>query len=61
VPNIAQDISQAAPWAIYGLFLLLFMYLMPRGVAGALGLVGRQLLRYWQGTRPAGGPPQAEN
>jgi branched-chain amino acid transport system permease protein len=38
VPNWAQDISKAAPWAIYGLFLILFMYVMPRGIAGALRL-----------------------
>jgi branched-chain amino acid transport system permease protein len=37
VPNIANDISDAAPWAIYGLTLLLFMYVMPRGVVGTLG------------------------
>jgi len=37
VPNIASDISDAAPWAIYGLFLLAFMYMMPKGIAGALG------------------------
>ncbi|HZS85319.1 MAG TPA: branched-chain amino acid ABC transporter permease [Stellaceae bacterium] len=34
VPNIADDISKAAPWAIYGVFLIACMYLMPRGVAG---------------------------
>jgi branched-chain amino acid transport system permease protein len=38
VPNWAQDISKAAPWAIYGIFLILFMYVMPRGIAGALRL-----------------------
>jgi branched-chain amino acid transport system permease protein len=37
VPNVANDISDAAPWAIYGLALLLVMYLMPRGVVGTLG------------------------
>ena len=37
VPNLANDISDAAPWAIYGLTLLLFMYVMPRGVVGTLG------------------------
>src|SRR3989454_463595 len=36
VPNWAQDISKAAPWAIYGVFLILFMYVMPRGIAGSL-------------------------
>jgi branched-chain amino acid transport system permease protein len=34
IPNWAQDISKAAPWAIFGLFLIGFMYAMPRGIAG---------------------------
>lgn len=34
VPNWAQDISKAAPWAIFGTFLIVFMYVMPRGIAG---------------------------
>ncbi|MBM3598234.1 MAG: branched-chain amino acid ABC transporter permease [Alphaproteobacteria bacterium] len=34
IPNLANDISDAAPWAIYGLFLLAFMYAMPTGIAG---------------------------
>jgi branched-chain amino acid transport system permease protein len=37
VPNLANDISDAAPWAIYGLAMLLFMYAMPHGVVGSLG------------------------
>jgi branched-chain amino acid transport system permease protein len=41
VPNIANDISKAAPGAIYGLILIGFMFLMPRGVAGALTSFGR--------------------
>jgi branched-chain amino acid transport system permease protein len=36
VPNLANDISDAAPWAIYGLAMLLFMYTMPHGVVGTL-------------------------
>jgi branched-chain amino acid transport system permease protein len=36
VPNIADQISKAAPWAIYGIFLIAFMYTMPTGVSGAL-------------------------
>ena len=35
VPNWAQDISKAAPWAIFGVFLIVFMYVMPFGIAGA--------------------------
>jgi branched-chain amino acid transport system permease protein len=38
VPIWAQDISKAAPWAIYGVFLILFMYVMPLGIAGSLRL-----------------------
>ena len=38
VPNFADQISKAAPWAIYGVFLLAFVYLMPTGVAGFLRL-----------------------
>jgi len=36
VPNIADQISKAAPWAIYGVFMIGFMYVMPVGVAGAI-------------------------
>ncbi|MFT4100979.1 MAG: branched-chain amino acid ABC transporter permease [Burkholderiaceae bacterium] len=36
IPNIADQISKAAPWAIYGLFLILFMFILPSGVAGGL-------------------------
>jgi branched-chain amino acid transport system permease protein len=46
VPNIADEVSKAAPWAIFGVFMLIFIYLMPTGVAGALRLLlaraGRQ-------------------
>ncbi len=45
-PNIASDISKAAPWAIYGIFLIAFMYLMPTGIWGGLrklaALIGRR-------------------
>ena len=37
VPNFANDISDAAPWAIYGLAMLFFMYVMPRGAVGTVG------------------------
>jgi branched-chain amino acid transport system permease protein len=39
VPNVADQISKAAPWAIYGIFLIGFMYLMPGGVAGLVRMV----------------------
>ncbi|MEK8050652.1 branched-chain amino acid ABC transporter permease [Ideonella sp. DXS22W] len=46
VPNIADEISKSAPWAIYGAVLILLMYLMPSGVMGLL----RSL---WARLRPA--------
>jgi branched-chain amino acid transport system permease protein len=36
IPNIADSISKAAPWAIYGVMLIACMYLMPDGIAGGL-------------------------
>src|SRR6266850_2062152 len=39
IPNIADEISKAAPWAIFGVFMIGFVYLMPTGVAGAIGLL----------------------
>ena len=42
VPNIADQISKAAPWAIYGTLLILFMFTMPTGIAGALRLLGER-------------------
>jgi branched-chain amino acid transport system permease protein len=53
VPNWAQDISKAAPWAIYGVFLIVFMYVMPRGISGALRLFWVRLARRAAGTRPS--------
>ncbi len=52
VPNYAQDISKAAPWAIYGVFLIGFMYVMPRGVSGFLRLVAGRIRRRLDAARP---------
>jgi branched-chain amino acid transport system permease protein len=43
IPNVAQDISDAAPWAIYGVLMLIFIYLMPTGVAGFGRLLRRRM------------------
>ena len=40
-----MDISKAAPWAIYGVFLIGFMYAMPRGIAGSIRLATVRWLR----------------
>ena len=45
VPNVADEISKAAPWAIYGIVLIAFMYAMPTGVAGFVRLARARLAR----------------
>ncbi|MBE7940311.1 MULTISPECIES: branched-chain amino acid ABC transporter permease [Ramlibacter] len=42
IPNVADQISKAAPWAIYGVFLIGFMYVMPSGVAGLVRMLRRR-------------------
>ena len=39
VPNVADEVSKAAPWAIFGILMILFVYLMPSGVAGGVRLL----------------------
>jgi branched-chain amino acid transport system permease protein len=39
VPNIADELSKAAPWAIFGVIMIAFVYLMPSGVAGAVRML----------------------
>jgi branched-chain amino acid transport system permease protein len=36
VPNLAGDISKAAPGAIYGMVLIASVYLLPSGIAGGM-------------------------
>ncbi len=45
IPNVADEISKAAPWAIYGVVLIAFMYVMPTGVAGFVRLMRARLAR----------------
>ena len=45
VPNAAEQISKAAPWAIYGLLLIGFMYLMPYGIWGLLRSICERWVR----------------
>ena len=49
IPNIADDISKSAPWAIYGAVLIGLMYLMPGGVMGLVKTL-------WHRLRPRTGP-----
>jgi len=45
IPNVADEISKAAPWAIYGVFLIGFMYVMPSGGAGALRVARKRFFK----------------
>lgn len=56
VPNLADQISKSAPWAIYGAFLIGFMLLMPTGVMGLLRKTWRRLR---PGAGAAAGLPSA--
>ena len=47
VPNVADQISKAAPWAIWGVSLIVFMYVMPSGVAGFIRIANGRL-RQWR-------------
>jgi branched-chain amino acid transport system permease protein len=44
VPNIADEMSKSAPQAIYGVLLIILMYLLPTGVMGMV----RKLWARWQ-------------
>jgi len=52
VPNFADRISKAAPWAIYGLVLLVFIYVAPGGVAALVARVAG-----WRRRRRPAAPP----
>lgn len=42
MPRVAEEVSKAAPWAIYGVVLMLVIYLAPGGIAGRLGRWSRR-------------------
>jgi branched-chain amino acid transport system permease protein len=52
VPNIADEISKAAPWAIFGVFLIGFVYAMPFGINGAIRMLLARFARKAQNTGP---------
>jgi branched-chain amino acid transport system permease protein len=43
VPNLADQVSKAATWAVYGAVMIGFMYAMPTGIAGLVARVARRL------------------
>lgn len=52
VPSVAQDVSEAAPGVVFGLLIIVAMYVAPTGLAG---LVGR-VVQGWRHRRARGGP-----
>ncbi|MBI3370584.1 MAG: branched-chain amino acid ABC transporter permease [Betaproteobacteria bacterium] len=55
VPNIADEISKAAPWAVFGIFMIGFVYVMPLGVNGAIRMLLARLGRKAQNNRSTAG------
>jgi len=51
VPNVADQISKAVTWAVYGSVLIALMYLAPTGISGFLAMIVRRL-REWRKVRP---------
>jgi len=49
VPNLAESIARAAPGVIYGVILILFLYLLPQGFAGFPRRIGALLRQRPQG------------
>ena len=45
VPNIAEGISKGLAGAVYGVILILVIYLMPSGAAGLVRLIEAKLAR----------------
>lgn len=45
VPNFAESLSKAAPWAVYGVVLIAIMYAMPGGVVGLLRSTAERIKR----------------
>lgn len=45
VPNLADKVSKAAPGAVYGILLILMLFLMPQGAGGFLYGLWRRLVR----------------
>jgi branched-chain amino acid transport system permease protein len=43
IPQVAEGISKAAPWAIYGIFLIGCMYVIPTGLAGLIRIAAYRI------------------
>src|SRR5215467_14013777 len=47
VPNIAESVSSGLAGAVYGVILLLVIYVMPSGAAGFVRLIAGRIARSW--------------
>jgi branched-chain amino acid transport system permease protein len=45
IPNLAESVSKAAPWAVYGIVLLVIISIMPNGLGGLLRRARGRLAR----------------
>jgi branched-chain amino acid transport system permease protein len=50
LPNVAEQVSKAAPGAVYGVILIAVMFLMPGGAAGSIGAL---MARFRSGAKSA--------
>ena len=48
VPNVAEDFSKGLSGALYGVILILLIYLMPTGAGGLIRTVSDRLTRLWE-------------
>jgi hypothetical protein len=55
VPNLADQVSKAAPGAVYGVILIAMLFLMPMGAGGFLARMWRKLP--WSASSATGQPP----
>ncbi|MFF6981921.1 branched-chain amino acid ABC transporter permease [Streptomyces sp. NPDC008343] len=62
VPNVAQDISEAAPGVVFGLLIIAVMFVAPTGLAGLAGRVrGAAASRLTSTTNPVAGDRKADS
>src|SRR6266478_1409092 len=47
VPNIAEEVSKGLAQAVYGVILIMVIYLMPSGAAGFIRLIVGRVARSW--------------
>jgi branched-chain amino acid transport system permease protein len=47
VPNIAEEVSKGLAQAVYGVILIMVIYLMPSGAAGFVRLIVGRVSRSW--------------